>query len=141
MTTSKDSPAIAEALEMIQQAEAILVQARTRLQLAAGEAPSAPYMDAKLAARVEKLGPVAYRHAAAIKANGGSMTRAESLTIRRELFGPGVQATANLFGGRDSGALFYRDRKYGTAVKDTDPICLTKEGTRIAELWSSLHPS
>jgi hypothetical protein len=101
---------------------------------ASGQQPRRPHMDAKTAARVEKLGEVAYRHKVFIEEHG-SMTRADSLAIRRQLFGKKVQTTANLFGKAGSGALLWRDRPSGTPPKDDDPIELTVEGSRIAELW------
>ena len=136
--TVTDSIAIAQAVtdadHLIEQAEGLLAQARRCLHAAAGHQQEAPYMDAKTAARVEKLGEVAYRHMEFIDEHG-SMTRADSLAIRRRLYGPNVQATANLFGTADSGALFWRDRPFGSPVRDDDRVALTEEGTRIAELW------
>jgi hypothetical protein len=125
--------AVADAVQLIGQAEGLLAQARRDLQAAAGHQHGAPYLDAKTASRVEKLGEVAHRH------KHGSMTRADSLAIRRQMFGGRVQATANLFGTADSGALFWRDQPYGTPVSDDDPIRLTAEGTRIADLWRATH--
>ncbi len=87
--------------------------------------PAVPYMDAKTAERVAKLGEVAHRHLEFLETHGQSMTRADSLAIRREMYGEKVRNTANLFGERDSGALFQRELPYGTAVKDGDPIRLT----------------
>lgn len=111
-----------------------------RLKPASGESAlrGVPHLDAKTAARVEKLGEVAYRHKVFIEQHG-SMTRADSLAIRKQLFGGKVQATANLFGKEGSGALFWRDRPLGTPVQDEDPIRLTAEGARIAELWRATH--
>ena len=130
--------AVNEALKLIGQAEALLAQAPRQLTQATGAPSRLPYMDAKTALRVEKLGEVAYRHQQFIE-DHGSMTRADSLLIRRELYGEDVQATANLFGRKGSRALFWRDRPHGTPVKDDDPIRLTEEGARIADLWSALH--
>jgi hypothetical protein len=130
--------AVADADRLIGQAELLIAQARRRLQVAAGQEDVAPYLDAKTAARVAKLGEVAHRHKEFIDRHG-SMTRAESLAIRRQMFGASVQATANLFGTAGSGALFWRDRPNGTPVRDDDPIRLTDEGTRIAELWQAIH--
>lgn len=130
--------AVADAEHLMEQAEGLIAQARRSLQAARGSQLEAPYMDAKTATRVEKLGEVAYRHKEFIDTHG-SMTRADSLAIRRQMFGAKVQTTANLFGTIDSGALFYRDRPFGTPVHDDDPVCLTDEGTRIAELWQATH--
>jgi len=129
---------LADAIRLIEQAEGLLAQVRRSLQTAGGRQHGAPYMDAKTAARVEKLGEVAHRHKEFIDTHG-SMTRADSLAIRRQMFGERVQATANLFGTADSGALFWRDQRYGTPVKDDDPIRLTAEGDRIADLWRATH--
>jgi hypothetical protein len=125
---------VADANHLIEQAEGLLAQAQRCLQAALGQQQELPYMDAKTAGRVEKLGEVAYKHMEFINSHG-SMTRADSLAIRRQMYGPNVQATANLFGTADSGALFYRDLPFGTPVRDSDPVALTEEGTRIAELW------
>lgn len=135
MTTNE---AVAEALGFIEQAEAFLTQAKGRLREITGEEAEGPRMDAKTAARVERLGPVAHRHLAVIEANG-SMTLGESLQIRRELYGEDVQATANLFGKKGSGALFWRDRVFKTPRHDNDPIRMTDEGERIARLWRATH--
>jgi len=130
--------AVATAERLLEQAQGLIAQAMRGLQASRESQPAAPYMDAKTAARVEKLGEVAYRHKEFIDSHG-SMTRADSLAIRRQMFGAKVQTTANLFGTIDSGALLYRDRKYGTPVQDNDPVLLTDEGTRIAELWRATH--
>ena len=130
--------AVADAERLMEQAQALIAHALRTLQAAGGGQRRAPYMDAKTAAKVEKLGEVAYRHKEFIDKHG-SITRADSLTIRRWLFGAKVQATANLFGTAGSGALFYRDRPSGTPVRDDDPVRLTDEGIRIAELWQAIH--
>jgi hypothetical protein len=130
--------AVADAEQLMEQAQGLITQALRNLQTARGSQLEAPYMDAASAAKVEKLGEVAYRHKEFIDRHG-SMTRADSLAIRRQMFGAKVQTTANLFGKIDSGALFYRDRQFGTPVHDDDPVCLTDEGTRIAELWQAIH--
>lgn len=129
-----EADAIKEALRLVEQAGALLAQARARLRAFGGADAGQPFMDAKTAARVERLGEVAHRHLAHIEAHR-SMTRLDSLMIRREMYGAEVQSTANLFGLRDSNALFWRDRPHGTPVSNDDPICLTVEGERIAKLW------
>ena len=130
--------AIADAEQLMEQAEGLIAQALRSLQAARGSQLEAPYMDAKTAARVEKLGEVAYRHMEFISRHG-SMTLADSLGIRRQMFGAKVQTTANLFGRINSRALFYRDRPFRTPKHDDDPVCLTDEGIRIAELWQATH--
>jgi hypothetical protein len=132
------SQAVADAEHLMEQAQGYIAQALRSLRAASGGQLETPYLDAKTADRVEKLGEVAYRHKEFIDAHG-SMTRADSLAIRRQMFGAKVRATANLFGTIDSGALFYRDRPYGATVHDDDPVCLTDEGIRIAELWQATH--
>jgi hypothetical protein len=136
--TASMARAVADADRLIEQAEGLIAQARRCLQAAGGHRDGAPYVDARTATRVEKLGEVAYRHKQFIETNG-SMTRADSLAIRREMFGTSVQATANLFGRKGSGSLFWRDRPFGTPVRDDDPIRLTLEGIRIADLWQAAH--
>lgn len=138
-TNDESASAVADALAAVLQAEAALRQARQLLEWLSGAGPAVPYMDAKTAERVAKLGEVAHRHLEFLETHGQSMTRADSLAIRREMYGEKVRNTANLFGERGSGALFYRDLPYGTVVKDGDPIKLTDEGLRIARLWRQLH--
>ena len=130
--------AIADAEHLLKQAQGLITQALRSLQAYGARPSQVPYIDVKTAARVEKVGEVAYRHKEFIDTHG-SMTRADSLAIRRQMYGSRVQATANLFGTMESGALFYRDCAYGTPVQDDDPIRLTDEGTRIAELWRATH--
>lgn len=139
MADSKDPrAAIVDALDLVEQAEALLAQAKARFKMATGQQPDVPYMDATTATRVERFGEVAHRHLEFIKQNG-SMTLADSRAIRREMYGEDIQSTANLFGKYGSGALFWRDRPFGTEPKNDDPIRLTEEGTRIADLWRATY--
>jgi len=137
--------AVGEALALIERGEAALVeagalfaQARARLGGVLGQQPALPHMDARTAARVEKLGPVAHQHLLFVETHG-SMTRADSLAIRRQMYGDNVRATANLFGTKGSHALFYRACDYADPVRDDDRILLTDEGERIAKLWRAVH--
>lgn len=131
-------PNKATILERLDVAESAIAQARAMLLDAQPE--QVLHMDARTADRVARFGRTAHLHLAHIEEHG-SINRAQSLEIRREIFGDNVQSTANLFGRKGSGALFYRAREYGTAVRDDDPIKLTAEGERIAGLWRALHPS
>ena len=125
---------VLEALDLIKQAEALLSQARVRIEAHTGQEPTDhPYMDIKTADRVHRLGEVADRHLKFIEEHG-SMTRKDSLAIRRELFGDKIQSTANQFGERDSNALFWRDSDNKTP-KDEDPVLMLPEGVRLAQLW------
>ena len=97
-------------------------------------------LTSKELARVEKLGPILHEHYLAMGNDAhGSTTRGESLKIRRSFFGAKVQGSAALFGLKDSGALLYRDRLYGSPVKDDDPIRFTDEGRRILALYRERH--
>lgn len=136
--TIEQPDAVKDALERLTQAEGLIRDAINGLTAGLGEQTDLPYMDLKTAGRVRTLGEVAHRHLSFIEEHG-AMTRADSLRIRREMYGDEVRSTANLFGKRDSGALFFRDRDYGTPVKDSDPICLTDEGIRIATLWRAVQ--
>jgi hypothetical protein len=130
---------MSEVFDLIVQSQALLSQAKNALDGAMLEHYlKTPYMDAKTAIRVEKLGEVTHRHLKFIEENG-AMTRADSLAIRREMFGGRVQSTANLFGTEGSGAMLWRDRPYGSPVKDDDPVRLTNEGVRITNLWRGAH--
>ena len=92
--------------------------------------------DARTAERVEKLGEVAHRHKEFIDAHI-SMTRADSLAIRRQMYGPGqgAQRTVTLFTGR--GAILWMDHQPDGKTRNEDLVGLTAEGTRIAELWQA----
>ncbi|HEY0165869.1 MAG TPA: hypothetical protein VGB75_02395 [Jatrophihabitans sp.] len=128
-----------DAIELLTQAQALIDQARARLVQAAGEEPSQPVLGSRDLARVQRFGEVAHRHLRLIETQG-SMTLGESLAIRRELFGPKVQTTANLFGVKGSGALFHRGTPHAKNRHDADPVHLTEEGKRIAGLWREFHP-
>ena len=130
---------LAEVVALMSKAQTLMGQAMGRLVELGGGAPNKPMLSSKELARVEQFGEVAHRHLLVIEAKH-SMTLGESLEIRRHLFGDKVQATANLFGVKGSGALFYRNTPYGKARHDADPVCLTEEGERIAGLWRELHP-
>ena len=130
METTLTAAETSEIRSLLAQVTAILDHAGT----------TEPALDVSTVARVEKLGPVAHRHLVHIEAHG-SMTLGDSLAIRRELYGDNVRSTANLFGTKGSGALFYRPLPYGTPSKDSDPVDLTEEGRRIAAAYRALHPT
>jgi len=105
---------------------------------AAAEA-DAPHLSAQTLARVEKLGETAWRHKQFIDEHS-SMTRADSLAIRRAIYGlgrSGVQRTVTLFGKRGSNSILWMDHQEDGRTRDEDPVGLTDEGTRIAELWQA----
>jgi hypothetical protein len=133
-----NSNEIRETLGLVRQLQVLAKDVEGRLSLALDESPASPGMDSREAMRVERFGEVAHRHLLLIEQNG-EMTLRESLDIRREMFGEKVQSTANLFGTKDSGALFYRKTPYGKPRNDADKIALTEEGERIARLWRELH--
>jgi hypothetical protein len=89
-------------------------------------------------ARVETLGKVAHLHLEHEEGHG-RVLRSDSLAIRRRLYGDKIRATANLFGKKESGAVFYRDAPLGSRVRDTDRICLTEEGLRLALEYRRRH--
>lgn len=94
-----------------------------------------PHPDAKTLDQVEKHGKAAWRHKEFIDEHG-SMTRADSLAIRREVYGPGrsgVQRSVILFVGSNS--ILWIDHQEDGRTRNEDPVGLTDEGTRIAELW------
>jgi HKD family nuclease len=99
---------------------------------------SAPHMEAATADRVKKFGEAAYRHKEVID-QYGSMTRADSLAIRRKMYGtgPGVQRTATLFGREGSNSILWMAHQEDGQTRDDDLVWLTDEGTRIAELWQA----
>ena len=130
---------VTQAIALMSQAQTLMEQATAHLVELSGGTPNKPILSSKDLARVEKFGEVAHRHLLVIEAND-SMTLGESLGIRRQLFGDKIQTTANLFGLKGSGALFYRNTPHGKARHDADPVLLTAEGKRIAGLWRELHP-
>jgi HKD family nuclease len=98
----------------------------------------ATHLNAKTPAPDEKLGEAAWRHKEVIDKKG-SITRAESLAIRRQIYGPGpaVQRTVTLFGKKGSNSILWMDHQEDGRTRNEDPVGLTDEGTRIAELWQA----
>lgn len=132
---------IKDLLELVGQLQTLGQQIEARLAAALHPGASdLPVMSTKDFDRVGRFGEVAHRHLALVESKG-TISLGESLALRREMFGEKVQATANLFGIKGSGALFYRQTPYGKPRHDSDPVCLTEEGKRIAGLWRELHPS
>ena len=138
MVTTEREPTVKEVHKMLVAALEIIALAAAGVELLMGEKSTVPYMNAKLAARVAKVGEVAYRHLVFIREHG-SMTMADSLVIRQEMYGAEVKTTANFFGLKGSGALFYRDVPEGTPLDYAQSVKMTNEGTRIAELWEATH--
>jgi HKD family nuclease len=97
-----------------------------------------PDPDAATADRVKKFGEVAFRHKEFIDRDG-SMTRADSLAIRRQIYGPGqgVQRTVTLFGRKGGGSILWMDHQEDGKTRDEDLVWITAEGIRIAELWQA----
>jgi hypothetical protein len=124
--------------DRVDEAITLLRRATALLEQVARPAEGTEELSARDIARVESVGEVAHRHLAFVEQHG-SMTRKDSLAIRRELYGPKVRATANLFGTKDSGALFYRPLGHDEPAKDDDPVDLTDEGRRIATLYRSIR--
>lgn len=131
MSESRTRRLVRLALQDLARAEVGIEQARVRLAAISTGATDVA-LDTRTADRVARFGQVAHLH----REEGASLTRRRSLEIRRELFGDAVQSTANLFGRKGEGALFYRDRPTGSKVRDDDPVRLTAEGERIADLWA-----
>lgn len=100
-----------------------------------------PHLNPETLARVEKLGEVAWCHKEFID-NHGSMTQADSVAIRRRIYGlgrSGVQRSVTLFVGRNS--ILWMGHQEDGRTRGEDPVGLTDEGTRIAELWHALQTS
>ncbi len=100
----------------------------------------APHLDAATAARVEKFGEAAYRHKEVIDQHG-FVTRAESLAIRRQIYGTGsaAQRTVTLFGGEGGNSIMWMAHQEDGRTRNGDHVHLTEEGTRIAGLWHAAH--
>lgn len=137
-TITINADALNELLALVANAETSVGQVRARLEQYRGGETESPVLSPAELARVEKVGEVAHRHLAHLEETG-DLTLGDSLAIRRDLYGNKIRSTANLFGVKDSGALFYRERPYGSRRRDDDPVRLTEEGMRVAELWRELH--
>ena len=87
----------------------------------------------------DKLGDVAHRHLLFLEQHDGVMTLKDSRVIRREMFGTSVRSTANQFGKAGSGAMFYRDAPYGTAIKPSQTLQLTDAGKARALAYRTAH--
>jgi len=100
----------------------------------------APHLDAATVARVERFGEAAYRHKKIIDQHG-SITRAESLAIRRQIYGTGsaAQRTVTLFGGEGGNSIMRMDHQEDGRTRNGDLVHLTEEGKRIAGLWHAAH--
>ncbi len=124
---------MAELLDLVRRAEAALAQVKGYVAARVkqhGDGP--PVLSPADLERVEKLGSVAHRHLERLEKHG-SLTLGDSLAIRRELYGENIRSTANLFGRKNSGALFYRQVEYCTKRNNSHAVDLT-EGRRIAKL-------
>lgn len=88
--------------------------------------------------RVEKLGQSAHLHLLHAEEHG-ALTQADSIKIRRDLYGAKVRSTANQFGTANSGALFFRAVVHGQKVSATDAIELTDTGVKLAKAYRKLH--
>ncbi len=89
--------------------------------------------------RVAKFGEVAYRHRGFIDTYG-SITRDQSLAIRRQMYGlgqKGVQRTVALFGRESSHSILWMQHQQDGKTRGNDLVWLTEEGSRIAELWQA----
>jgi HKD family nuclease len=89
------------------------------------------------ASDIDKRGETAWRHKRFIEEHG-SMTRADSVKIRREIYGlgrKGVQRTVVLFNGHNS--ILWMEHQIAGKLNDNDIVGLTDEGVRIAELWQA----
>jgi hypothetical protein len=66
------------------------------------------------------------------------MTQADSLAIRRQMYGPGqkgVQRTVTLFGREGSHSILWMQHQEDGKTRAKDLVWLTDEGSHIAELW------
>jgi HKD family nuclease len=91
----------------------------------AGTEAGVPHPNAKTLDQVEKHGKAAWRHKEFIDEHG-SMTRADSLAIRREVYGPGrpgVQRSVILFVGSNS--ILWMNHQEDGRTRNEDPVGLT----------------
>jgi hypothetical protein len=89
------------------------------------KSPDAPY---------DQMGDVAHRHLL-LQEQKGELTVKDSREIRRAMFGTKMRATANLFGTKNSGALFFRKAEFGSRVKPDQKVELTASGLARAKSY------
>lgn len=137
--TTTTANGLDEIVRLLDEAAVRLGEAQRLVARFRGGEDGRSVLSSKELARVDKVGEVAYRHWKFIE-DHGSMTLGDSLAIRRQMYGENVRSTANLFGVKDSGALFHRTTPFGTARKDDQEVRMTEEGAHVAKLWRDLHP-
>jgi hypothetical protein len=86
----------------------------------------------------DRVDEAAHRHLLVLEEKG-QITVADSLKIRRELYGESVRGSASLFGRRDENAVLWRDVKYGTRTKPDQLVHLTDAGTVRARRYRQDH--
>lgn len=138
-TTGDTVPVQRRALgELLQRARLLVGQLEGLL--AQGEPDSgAPawLADTALVERVGKVGESAWLHRRHLEEHG-ELTVADSREIRRSLSVP-MRSTANHFGRAGEGAILHRDVPADTPTRADQPVRLTEEGQRMADLWEQLH--
>jgi hypothetical protein len=87
---------------------------------------------------VDRVDEAAHRHLEVLEQKG-QITVADSLEIRRELYGEAVRGSASLFGRKGEGALLWRDVPYGTRTKPDQLVHLTDAGIARAKRYRQDH--
>jgi hypothetical protein len=86
----------------------------------------------------DRVDEAAHRHLQVLEENG-RITVADSLEIRRELYGESVRGSASLFGRKGENAPFWRDVEYGTRTKPDQQVHLTDAGMARARRYRQDH--
>src|SRR4051794_10794318 len=86
----------------------------------------------------DRIDEASHRHLEVLERNG-RITVADSLEIRRELYGEAVRGSASLFGRREENAPFWRDVEYGTRTKPDQLVHLTEAGMARARRYRQDH--
>jgi hypothetical protein len=93
---------------------------------------------AHLPVATDVLGEIAHRHLEIFETTG-ELTVEDSRKLRHEIIGVDIRSTANLFGKKGEGALFYRDVPTGTRTLPSQPIRLTNAGLARAHAYRKHH--
>lgn len=84
------------------------------------------------------LGEIAHRHLEILEITG-ELTVDDSRKLRHEILGGDIRSTANLFGKKSEGAMFYRDVPTGTRTLPGQPVRLTNAGLARAHEYRKHH--
>jgi len=93
---------------------------------------------AHLPVATDVLGEIAHRHLEILQTTC-ELTVDDSRKLRYEILGGNIRSTANLFGKKGEGAMFYRDVPAGTRTLPGQPVRLTNAGLARAHAYRKHH--